>query len=78
MSDQWNGKDRRNGGEDHDLLTEINTNLKAHLRNFDELVDDFKEHKKDDREQLDDLKRIGWLAVGAVVAIQTVFKFLFK
>ncbi len=75
---EYDGKDRRQHSEDHDLL--ININNKLH-----NLVEIYSAHVKEDKEKLGDheqrlrfLERsiFGWF--GALAVLQLVLKFLIK
>ena len=73
----WDGKtERRNGGDHHDLLIRIDTNLNNFIKRFDdhEKEDDSKFEKMDRKVSI--MER-GFYAVGGVIIfIEIIYKFI--
>lgn len=70
----WNGQERRKPrvGEETPMiiLIEMRADLKNHLKNYQELKDDFHEHKLDDTKNFGVLNKAYWIGIGALAVIQ--------
>ena len=73
----WDGKERRNGGSDHDNLTRLIVLLENHVKNFDAHRIEFESHIKEDRENFNKLFRVYWTGCGIFSVVVLVLK-LFK
>lgn len=84
MSSVWDGKSERRSQpsvmneKDHDLLIEINANLKNLMGNHTQhLLDDAKQFASLDV-RMSSLEKTKWIQSGVLIAVMLALKFLFK
>lgn len=67
----WNGEDRRKGNREDSpmfMLAEIRSDLKNYIKNFDDLKEDFHEHKIEDSASFNFLKAKTNIGIGIILA----------
>lgn len=59
---------------DHDLIVETHTMLKAHLDNWETHKEEFKEHVKDDKKEINWIKSVLYFGFGVIAVLKVIFK----
>jgi len=73
----WDGGDRRkNGQEDHDLLIEINTNVKNFMQAFEaHLIQDARDFEKQNL-RIGYLEKVFYCCTGIIIAVEFLIKLM--
>jgi len=76
----WDGKERRknsraNGGQDHDILIEIRSDLKNFMRRFSDHCEDANTKFKGLFDRTAMLQKFMWIIIGGFIVVELYFKF---
>ena len=75
----WDGVEKRkNGGKDHDLLTQIDTKLTILLDNFDKHIEEDKVNFKSLNDKTNGLQMKFGIGIGMFIAADYLLRFFLK
>lgn len=78
---KYHGPERRKHADDHDTVVQLLEIMNNHVGNFDTHREDYRRHIIDDNKFFEEIRkniagihRIGWVALGALLALQVLPK----
>lgn len=72
----YDGKERREGSRDHDLLTKIDEKLSNFLSRFEEHTEDDKNNFDDIKNRLSRAERFIYIGIGGLIVLEFVLKII--